>query len=459
MNFSRTTNKLKHAAFYIPFTIYFVVFAIAAFIGFKMLGNNEINADSSFTDIFQLLLKVALAFTIAIISVAFIPVLISFLYFMYKKRKTGIRFGISTDVKESRLNEKQTVRLAISPVLKPFFGFIRLRLLYDQKHYSKKFSLLENSKRKFFSTSIEGTYHWTLPQIKEYHVEKAVLYFEDVFQFFSIAVNLPASSHFFTQPTTKGIKDLNVLPRKTEETNTRIEQLRKVEGEYLNYKNFENNDDVRRIVWKIYAKNKELVVRIPEIMDPYASHVYLYASFFSHFDIEGNGAVEVPFLNYFKVITWSVYQNLVKRGFEVRYVPDQEVAKNNTADEQQSVKYSISTSKWHNVKDLKTYVKTNDASIVLISSLSDADEVQDLMENAGGDITFIFIKLTDSFKNQNVIDWVQWLFIENQKDDVDVYKRGWALSPLRVRIKENERKLAEILQKYQGAETAIIGTK
>ena len=458
MNFSRTADRIKQAAFYIPFTIYFVVFAIAAIIGFKMLDNDQINAYSSFADIFRLLLKVALGFTVAIISIAFIPVLVSFIYYKYQQRKKGIRFDISTDVKESELNQKQTVRLLISPVLKPLFGFIKLRLLYDQKHYSKKFSLLENSRRKFFSTSIEGTYHWTLPQIKEYHVEKAVLYFEDIFQFFSIAVNLPASSHFFTQPTAKGIKDLNVTPRKTEETNTRIDQLRKVEGEFLNYKNFENNDDVRRIVWKIYAKNKELVVRIPEIMDPYASHIYLYASFFSRYNTEGNSAIEIPFLNYFKVVTWSIYQNLVKRGFDVRYIPDQEVAKNKMADDQQSVKYSISTSKWHQVKDLKTYVKINDASVVIVSSLSDADEVKDLMENYGKDITFIFIKLTDSFKNQNIIDWVQWLFVQNQRDDIDVYKRSWALSPLRMKIKENENRLIKILEKYQEAGTGMVSS-
>ncbi len=445
MNFSQTTSRIKQAAFYIPFTIYFVVFALAAFIGYKMLDNEQLNAFSSFADIFRLLLKVALGFTVAIISIAFIPVLVSFLYFKYQQRKTRIRFDISADVKESELNQKQTVRLLISPVLKPFFGFIKLRLLYDQKHYSKKFSLLENSKRKFFSTSIEGTYHWALPQIKEYHIEKAVLYFEDIFQFFSIAVNLPASSHFFTQPTSKSIKDLHVLPRKTEETNIRIDQLRRVEGEYLNYKNFENNDDVRRIVWKIYAKNKELVVRIPEIMDPYASHIYLYASFFNAFNIEGNTAVDIPFLNYYKVVIWSVYQNLVKRGFEVRYIPDQEAAKNKTPDEQQWVKYSISTSNWQQVKDVKTYVKVNDASVVIISSLSDVGEVKDLMENYSKDITFIFIKLTDSFKNQNIIDWVQWMFVQNQKDDIDVYKRSWALSSLRLKIKENERKLAEII--------------
>jgi hypothetical protein len=456
MNFSRSTDKIKQAAFFLPFTVYFAAFALAAFIGWKLLDSNEITAVSSFVDIFQLLLKVALWFTVAIITVALIPVLISFIYFTYQQRKKTIQFDISTDMKESELNHKQTVRLLISPVIKPFFGFVKLRLLYDQKHYSKKFSLLENSRRKFFSTTIDGTYHWTLPQIKEYHVQKAVLYFEDVFQFFSIAVSLPTSSHFFTQPASKDTKDLNVSPRKTEETNTRIDQLKKVEGEYLNYKNFENNDDVRRIVWKIYAKNKELVVRIPEIMDPYASHVYLYASFYNQFNTEGNTAVEIPFLNYYKVVTWSVYQNLVKRGFEVKYIPDQEVAKNNTADEQQVVKYSISTSHWQHTKDLKIYVRINNASVVIVSSLSDAEEVKDLIENYGKDITFIFIKLTDSFKNQNMIDWVQWVFVQNQKDDIDVYKRGWALSPLRSKIKENEKKLAQILEKYQEAEQSNV---
>jgi hypothetical protein len=449
MNFSQTRDKIKRASFYIPFTVYFVVFSIAALISFRLLGNNEINAVSSYSDIFGLLLKVAFAFCAAIITVAFLSVLISYFYFIYQKRKDGIVFQVSTDLREGGQNQKQTVKLVIKPLFKPLFGFIKLRLLYDKKHFSEKFSLLENSKKKFFSTSIEGTYHWPLPEIKEYHVEKGLIYFEDFFQFFSVAVTLPTSSKFFTQPASKDLHDLTVLPRKTEETNTRIEQLRKVEGEYLNYKNFENNDDVRRIVWKIYAKNKELVVRMPEIMDPYASHVYLYASYFSHFNTEGHGAVEVPFLNYFKVVTWSVYQNLVKQGFEVRYVPDQEVAKNNLADEQQWVRYSISTSQWHRAKDLKSYVKTSDASVVIISSLSNADEVKDLIEVHGNDITFIFIKLTESFKNQNIVDWVQWLFVQNAKDDIDVYKRGWALSPLRQRIKDNEKRLEEIVAKYQ----------
>jgi hypothetical protein len=449
INIFRANNKIKQAGFYAPFTIYFLVFAIAAAFCWNALRHGTYEKDTAFADIYTLLLNIALWFALAIVGLALATVLASWLYFFYHRRKKEINFNIQTDLKESELHEKQVVRLLINPILKPFFGFIKIRLQYDKDNFSQKFSLLENNRKKFFSTTIDGTYHWPLPQIKEYHVEKAILYFEDVFQFFSIAVNLPARSKFFTQPTTKSIKDLKVSPRKTEETNTRIEELRKVEGEYLNYKNFENNDDVRRIVWKIYAKNKELVVRIPEIMDPYASHIYLYTSFFSQYQPEGNGPIEVPFLNYYKTLTWNIYQSLVKQGFEVRYIPDQDVAKNNTADEQQWVKYSISTSKWHQSKDLKTYVKTSDASIVVISSLSNTDEVKDLIEKHGRDITFIFIKLTESLLKPNMFDWVQWLFVQNQKDDIEVYKRAWSFSPLRAKIAQNEKQLEEIIEKYQ----------
>jgi hypothetical protein len=414
-----------------------------------LLNTANYQPETSFADIFLLLMRIAGWFTIILVGFALFSVLTSYIFFSWFKRKRGINFQLATDLRESEIHQKQTVRLLINPILKPLLGFVKLRLQYDIKHYSSKFSLLENSGKSFFSNTIEGIYHWPLPEIKEYHVQKAILYFEDFFQFFSIAVDLPANNNFYTQPTTKNISQLKVFPRKTEETTTRIEELRRVEGEYLNYKNFENNDDVRRIVWKIYAKNKELVVRVPEIMDPYASHVYLYSSFFTNFNIAGNNVIEIPFLNYFKTFTWAVYQDLVKQGFQVKYIADQDVAKKNMADEQQAVKYSISTSNWHSNKELRSYVNTREAAVIIISSLSNVDQVAELAEKYGNDIRIIFIKLTESLKKQNAYDWVQWIFVRNDDTDLESYKRLWSLSSLRSKIADNEKKLEEIMKQYQ----------
>ena len=248
---------------------------------------------------------------------------------------------------------------------------------------------------------------------------------------------------------------MEAFPRKTEDTATRIEEIKKVEGEHINYKNFESNDDVRRIVWKIYAKNKELVVRIPEILDPYASHIYLYASFFSAFDFLGNDAVEVPFLNYYKSICWSVYMQLSQKGFDVRYVYDQDIPQQKMNNDEEQIKYAISVSNWQRDKELKSYVQTKDASVVIISSLTDINEVNELIEKHGNEISFVFVPLTDSLQKQHLGDWLQWLFVQQEKDAIAKYKTNWSLSLLRLKIAKNEKQLKLLLEKYD--KSTVLG--
>src|SRR5262249_46351843 len=145
---------------------------------------------------------------------------------------------------------------------------------------SPKFSLAPfHLQKRLFQSKKEGWYHWPLPVIREYDVDKLVVYFEDIFQFFSFSASVRVDQSFFTKPRTSATPDETISPKKTEAESVRIQELRRVQGEFLNYKNFEDNDDVRRIVWKIYAKNGELVVRTQEIFDPFASHTWFYCSY------------------------------------------------------------------------------------------------------------------------------------------------------------------------------------
>ena len=124
-------NRLKKASFFIPFTVYFVAFAAAVFVFKNLLGNSEIKADSSFADIFSLLLKVTALFAGVILVVSFLFVLISWLHFLYWKKKTGILLQIETSTAEQKQAEKQTVQIAAKPILKPLFGFLKIRLCGD----------------------------------------------------------------------------------------------------------------------------------------------------------------------------------------------------------------------------------------------------------------------------------------------------------------------------------------
>lgn len=451
--FKNIRGVIQPAVFYVPFTLYFLLFGVAVLLANSWLTSRALIPDSSFADIFKLLIKTGIWFLVAIVAVALISVLVAYLVFLWKKRKNSLAFFIETKSSQQNKdnNPVQQVQISVAPIIKPLLGFIKLRLQYDSENYSDKFVLAEKKQQKLIPTSFEGVYQWNLPQIREYHVEKLIIYFEDLFQFFSFTVSLPVQSRFYTHPFAPKVQDFSVTPQKTEDTETRIEELKRVEGEYLNYKNFENNDDVRRIVWKIYAKNKELVVRIPEVLDPYASHAYMYVSFFNNFDLAGSNVAEIFFLNYYKSMLWAIYGKLCAQGFAVKYVPDQILPSKVFTEEKESVQYNITTSNWQSDKDLKTFAGAKDAAVVIVSSLSNPAEVEELLNSRAGSVLFIFIRLSHALQKSYLVGLLQWLFVQQEKNDVEVYKTNWRLSLLRPKILQNEKKLEALFVKHSKA--------
>ncbi len=136
------------------------------------------------------------------------------------------------------------------------------------------------------------------------------------------------SQQLYTLPLSHTAQTIKSEPHSTEDQKIRITIPRRVEGEYVNYKEFETGDNIQRIVWKIYAKSGELVVRIPEIKDPYASHLYFYASFFHGFEHERTALLK---LNSLMSTSYDHVRNLFeaiqRNGYDVRLPQDQEVPK------------------------------------------------------------------------------------------------------------------------------------
>lgn len=437
-------NSIRKAGYFVPFSMYLLVFAavlIPGYLKLKALGQLP---DSAYTHIYTLLLSVALFFSTAIIVFGFFTVISAYLYFLWKQRRGEVRLFLKTEA-DSRQGGKQTIALELQPMLLPLAGFIKIRVYYDGTHVSEKFTPV-SSRSSFFRFRFNGQFSWNLPEIREYRIEKVLIYFEDFFQFFSMATTIDTSNRFFIGPVKQELNALKASPRKTEETTTRIEELKRVEGELINYKSFETNDDVRRIVWKIYAKNKELVVRVPEILDPYASHIYLYASFYSVFPTEGNEVLHAPFLNYYKTLCWSVYQQLAAKGFEVRYIPDQPVPAGNLTSIEEQVSYAITVSGWQQDNNLKDIVKPGNASVLVVSSLSDPEQLREFAESYGSEVSIIFIPLSDALEENGVGGWLKWLFVENEKDKQASYRTRWSLSPMRFKLKENEKEILSILK-------------
>ena len=456
MSIATIKEKIRRVGFFIPFRVHFLLLVIALLLAYQRLIKNNAVPETSRTAIIGLFITVTFWFALAVLVVSFLSAVIPWIFFLISKKNSRSVLNIKTNAKN--VTDKQLVEISISKIIRPLFGYIRLRLRYDTNNISPKFAPIRLQPRKsLFSMQVKGIYNWPLKNIKEYDIESGIIYFEDFFQFFSFTSQLPVNSNFYTQPLKAPTERVIVQPKKTEDTNMRIEEMRKVEGEFLNYKNFETNDDVRRIVWKIYAKNKDLVVRIPETTDPYASHIYFYASFYNAISNEVFEEFNAVFLDNFKTITWNIYEQLHRQNELIQYIPDQETKTFYADDAIQKVKYIISTSSWQKKNDLLSYFNSQYASVLCISSLTDVQQLEEILEKARKSLTVIFVQLSKSFSKMTVTDWLQWVFINPEKKSSEKLQLAFSMSPLRKKILNNEKNIGELL-KTSECESLILET-
>ncbi|KAA9038610.1 DUF58 domain-containing protein [Ginsengibacter hankyongi] len=454
MNIAAIREKIRRIGFFVPFRIHFLLLLIALLLAYRWLLKNNAVPETSRTAIINVFITVTFWFALGILVLSFFSAFISWIFFLFSKKNKKSILNIKTSTQS--VSDKQLVEISISKIFKPLFGYIRLRLCYDKNNISPKFAPIRMElKKHLFSMQTKGVYNWPLKNIKEYDISSGIIYFEDFFQFFSFTSQLSVNSNFYTQPLKAATPKVIVQPKKTEDTNMRIEEMRKVEGEYLNYKNFETNDDVRRIVWKIYAKNKELVVRIPETNDPYASHIYFYASFYNAVSNDVYEEFNIVFLDDFKTFVWNVYEQLYRQSELIQYIPDQQTKTFYADDVIQKTKYIISTSSWQKQNNLDTYFNKQYASVLCISSLTDAKQLEDVLEKTGKTLTVVFIELSKSFSRMKVTDWLQWIFINPEKNSSEKMQLAFTLSPLRKKILDNEKNIKELL-KISECESLIL---
>ncbi len=450
MNIKSIKHKIKSIGYFIPFKIHFVILLIALVCAASWLIRNNALPETSRTAIINLFISVTSWFALSIVFISFLTAFIPWVVFIISKRHNRSSLKIKTGEQESVLHKNKGITVTIDHITRPLFGYIRLRLFYDGQKVSQKFSLVSSHlKKNFFSRQIEGIFNWPVKNIREYNINAGIIYFEDFFQFFSFAIVHPANSNFFTPPPPMQTNELMVKPKKTEETTNRIEEIRKVEGEFLNYKNFENNDDVRRIVWKIYAKNKELVVRIPETNDPYASHIYFYASFHNSVSNDLYEAFNTQFLNHFKTIVWNSYEQLSRQNVLLQFIPDQTTKTYFADDPVQKVKYFVSTASWQKQNELLHYFDNRSASVLCISSFNSSSEIEDILGKTGKGLAIVFVQLSNSFEKIDVTDWMQWLFIKPESKSTDKLKMAFNLSPLKKKMIDNEKRIKQVLNKSE----------
>lgn len=126
--------------YFIPVTVYFLVFLAILIPGYSKLKQLSDLPESAYRDIFKVLMSLSLLFGISMVCFALLTTLFSFGYIKWQQRKGDMLVKLDVLSHHSNSSEQQVLSCAVNPLLPPFMGFIKLRVRYDITRYSPKFS-------------------------------------------------------------------------------------------------------------------------------------------------------------------------------------------------------------------------------------------------------------------------------------------------------------------------------
>jgi hypothetical protein len=440
-----------------PFTARFILVLAVFGVLFYLLyspapdGKNP-DLDTSPTEPFILLMaKVALLAGAGLVLLSLVSALLNWAYFLALKSRGTDRVEISFDKQTDRKTGNYTVLIqaVVRGALRPLLGFVTGRLVYDDGDFTAVFPLLGSRRKRVFllQEAVKGGDELTMGDVKEYRINGAFVFFQDMLRMLSLPAHQRLSGTFQQLPRKQNLDITETNPRHTETLDVRIDKMKRVEGDLFQYKSFESGDDVRRIVWKVYARNRDLVVRTPERFEPFASHLYFYAGF--NANIPFTLSIDNPYfregLNFYKERVWTVYSTLKQSQAEVRFVPDQQFQPANIITAEDQVLQTISRAAWHDQGSLTEYFDARKGAVLIISSLSDPDQVQEVIENSNNNVVVYFVPLSKAFRHSAALHWAGRLFLRPSDDRIQKLRSSWPFSPVRAFLRKREAAIQAIL--------------
>jgi len=454
MNRKKIRRRLQYGLQYFPLTLNFLLLAVAAAWLFETLHAEQAtqqDAPSSFIPFLTLMGKTALGLLLAIISFCLLSVVLSYVHFLWLRKKKGVGVLLDFSSQEGRLAKGIRFKALLDRVRRPWLGVVRVRLLYDDGLLTSKLTLLGNEREKgrFFRKGILGKQALQLPDIKTYQLQGSFVFFEDMLHLFSLASFLPQTGHFFQAPRAHRAAIEEQQPQQATQADVRVETSRLTPGDYVHYKDFEGEDDIRRIVWQVYAKSRSLVVRIPERRDFYASHLSFYASFHTGWPPEQlHHAFAAEMLNYYKNCIWTAVSVLLKKDVPLKFIPDQPFETAQVEQQGRRIQMQLSYAYWHRDMGLDDYFPARKGGVICLSSFNDPEAIRRLLETSGRETMVYFVPLSRAFRHWVSWGWLKRIFVKAPLDRKKRIRSRWPFSPLRYRLLKREKSILALLKEY-----------
>ncbi len=451
MAFKTAQSALRSLANIFPLRFNAVMLLLLSWAAYAWMQSRRQPADSetpdSMTPLIVLLLQIAGLTLALLMALTFLLTVFAWIGLLWRSRQGQKPVEIAFENAPAG-GLALSAALEVSPL--PFWGTALLTVFFAEGGSAgpvllerRGFSLLPAGRRKWRTSTAVA-----LQRVQAYKVEKARVQLRDVFGLFAFTLNLPASALAINKPTATGADMPLLPPSRATEVTERIEELKPVEGELFQYKNFETGDDMRRIVWKVYARTRDLVVRTPERLEPYASQIDLFASFGASFpplyDEQNEWAQEL--LSFYKSSIWGLYQSVSKQGLRPVFHSDQEVTlSGGEADTPAAVaQNAITGAQWTDGNSLPAGVG-NKGEVVVVSSLISPEALESLLRAGKMPSAVCFVSLSEAIaapKKQNLL---LRIFLRPARTPESLLRNGWRKSPLRMLLQRREGELRTLI--------------
>ncbi len=348
-----------------------------------------------------------LIFCLLLLVISLITCVVPYLIFLFKKR-----------ILEKDPNEKRDiikiffdnvcysagfvpVTIRIEKLRLPAMGHIRVCLIFKTVGASEDIYLNKEhrTKGRKVHTVIEGSRRIWLNNTNDHAIACSFIYFEDMFHVFSLPYREQESMGIFTIPQRRERGAVEAMPKHTESPVVKILDNRTVPAELLNYKRFEAGDNPRRIIWSVYARSRELMVRLPDVVNPYVSHITLIPIMQDHLNADQARPLRTLLLDHYKEQIRSILDALHRSGLTVTFRGDAQSNSPYPVGDYETQLYRISILDFSSARRAKEMLEKFMAGksqytvpLVLFSSLADAAEILQAASHGLADTRFVWVK-------------------------------------------------------------------
>lgn len=334
------------------------------------------------------------------------------------------------------------ITIIIQRAFAPLIGILHAFITTRNQEYIYPVLFLKNKFRHFRFVGTQSTQPVILPHYLPYYFSKMTVRYVDILRMTALPISIPADYQFNNQPPTTNLKSLVLQPlvHQKEETDTIVP--RKKDGDYLHYKPFETGDDIRRIVWKIYAKNSELIVRMPEKEFEFANTCYMSYSLMleeGFKDTFSNIA-----LDYVKWHIWNVYQSLRKQNNI--FLKNLSGTAPLTAEDELIKNYIIAL-QWQDPGVAKSGIDTRNDNVICLHSGMSLDQINNIIARLRQEQVVYFMPLSNAFDISVILRGLKKIFfVSAHTNPLLEAKTRFQFAAARKRLKKTEK---TVLQKLE----------